>query len=345
MIRIQPLLGILAFGCLTLSMPTGSTAAPAREALVIGNATYGALPPMPACLMSVHAIAAALRGIGFQVTEREDVSSGGIDAAIAEFARQLLANPASSAVIYSCGYVTAFNDRPFMLPVSARITRPADVLTQGVLAKTLIDVLAQGGAGASILAIDAVPMPEGPAKLGLDALSQVNLPDGLGLIAVSQSKPPDAPTPLATALIASLRGPEVQTGPLLDAVQQQISEGKQGSLAALRAPVAPGFLAGAPPPPPPPTAPPVQAMLAPVRPPPVAPSAPPVTMPADELMTDPDRRSVQAALVRLGYYPGPIDGIFGSDSRAAIRRYQHELGAEMTGRLTATQASRLVSGR
>ena len=62
-------------------------------------------------------------------------------------------------------------------------------------------------------------------------------------------------------------------------------------------------------------------------------------------MSDFDRRTVQTALARLGYYPGPIDGRFGPDTRAAIRRFQYELNAEMTGRLTATQASRLVSGR
>ena len=62
-------------------------------------------------------------------------------------------------------------------------------------------------------------------------------------------------------------------------------------------------------------------------------------------MTDVDRRRIQTALARLGYYDGKIDGIFGPDSRAAIRRYQHELGAEMTGRLTATQASRLIAGQ
>ena len=67
-------------------------------------------------------------------------------------------------------------------------------------------------------------------------------------------------------------------------------------------------------------------------------------MPADEQMTEADRRQVQTALARLGYYNGQVDGIFGPDTRAAIRRYQHELGAAMTGRLTAAQATKLVGG-
>ena len=62
-------------------------------------------------------------------------------------------------------------------------------------------------------------------------------------------------------------------------------------------------------------------------------------------MTEVDRKSVQTALERLGYYPGPIDGKFGPDTRAAIRRYQHELGTEMTGRLSAAQATRLANGQ
>ena len=63
-----------------------------------------------------------------------------MDAAIGEFATTG-GRPGAAAVIYVCSYGTEYNNRPFMLPVSANITRPADVLTQGVLAKSLIDAL------------------------------------------------------------------------------------------------------------------------------------------------------------------------------------------------------------
>ncbi|HET6238234.1 MAG TPA: peptidoglycan-binding domain-containing protein [Acetobacteraceae bacterium] len=58
-------------------------------------------------------------------------------------------------------------------------------------------------------------------------------------------------------------------------------------------------------------------------------------------MSAPDRREVQAALRRLGYDPGPVDGIFGPLTRAAIRRFQQDLGEKPTGSLTGEQASRL----
>src|SRR5271165_338584 len=75
-----------------------------------------------------------------------------------------------------------------------------------------------------------------------------------------------------------------------------------------------------------------------------SPSASPMTaMPDEASMSKADRLRVQDMLHRLGYYKGHVDGVFGSFTRAAIRRFQHDIGAEMTGHLTADEASRLVS--
>ena len=60
-------------------------------------------------------------------------------------------------------------------------------------------------------------------------------------------------------------------------------------------------------------------------------------------MTHADRRGVQIALARMSYYVAQIDGLFGADTRAAVRRWQHEVGANMTGTLSGAQATRLVS--
>jgi peptidoglycan hydrolase-like protein with peptidoglycan-binding domain len=68
-------------------------------------------------------------------------------------------------------------------------------------------------------------------------------------------------------------------------------------------------------------------------------------MPAEAAMTEFDRRTVQSVLLRLGYYDRAVDAVFGPETRAAIRRYQHEIGSEMTGFLTAEQATRLVNSR
>jgi len=66
-------------------------------------------------------------------------------------------------------------------------------------------------------------------------------------------------------------------------------------------------------------------------------------MPDEAGMSGADRLRVQETLRRLGYYQGQADGIFGPLTRAAIRRFQSEIGATSTGRLTAEEASRLVN--
>ena len=60
-------------------------------------------------------------------------------------------------------------------------------------------------------------------------------------------------------------------------------------------------------------------------------------------MTAGERRRVQEALFRVGYYGGGIDAVFGPETRAAIRRFQHEIGVEMTGVITGAQVARLLT--
>ncbi len=42
---------------------------------------------------------------------------------------------------------------------------------------------------------------------------------------------------------------------------------------------------------------------------------------------------VQAALMRLGYYDGDIDGLLGPQTRSAITAYQKAQGLRQTGRM------------
>jgi Putative peptidoglycan binding domain len=49
---------------------------------------------------------------------------------------------------------------------------------------------------------------------------------------------------------------------------------------------------------------------------------------------DPNVTSVQTDLAKLGYYHGPIDGLFGRDTRDALARYQTDYHLAVTGTLT-----------
>jgi peptidoglycan hydrolase-like protein with peptidoglycan-binding domain len=77
-----------------------------------------------------------------------------------------------------------------------------------------------------------------------------------------------------------------------------------------------------------------------------APTPPPASttaMPDEARMSEADRLRVQDSLHRRGYYDWHVDGVFGRLTRAAIRRFQHDIGAKKTGHLTAEEASHLVS--
>ena len=359
--RIRAVLPRVAL-CLLLTsgatrMAWAAEAEPPGAALVIGAATYTALPGQPACARSANLVSATLRNLGFEVTERLDASAGSIDAGIGEFSGRVAAGR-RTAFLYVCGYGAGFNDRLFLLPVTARIARPSDMLTQGILVKSLMNALAKDGiAGAAVF--DMVPMPGATAPMALETLTAMALPEGVGTIAVAEKPLSDGPTPLAAALAAALAGPVVRTDGAMNRVLDAMTAA--GVLVAVRMPVSPGYLAGAPRPRPaaptlsgapsaaalPGTLP--GALPAGAGDPPVsgaapAKASPSAVFPDEERMTELDRRELQIALARLSYYKGSIDGVFGVATRAAIERFQTGLGAAPTGRLTGEQASRLVTG-
>ncbi len=322
--------GALIGAALLLAGPAAAAPAPGT-ALVIGNATYTALPALPGCALSAHGVAAALRRLGFHVIEQEDAALGQVDGALGRFSARLAAAPGAPGFVYLCGYAAALNDRGFFLPVSATLARPTDMLTQGVLLASVIGALRAVPGAATTVALDLAPRPGAPASEGI-GVDPAALPAPLGLVAARDDTTRAAPTPLATALIAGLAGPDVQDGTLIGGMRAALAQaGGTARVALLHAPVPSRFLAGAPP----------QA-AAPVAP-AAAPAVAPAPLPDEASMTDADRARVQTVLAQLGYYDGKIDGAFGPDTRAAIRRYQFELHDPKTGHLTAAEATRLVS--
>lgn len=333
--------GVLALGvALSAAIPASAEPAsqaipptvsgPARIGLVIGNGEYAAFPPLPACLTASRDLADTLSGLGYRVILRQNLTSGGMAAALDAFAKGMEASPGASVFAYVCGYAAGMNDRPFLLPVSATIRRPSDVMTQGLLAKAMVDLMIRGQPSRGVLAFDLVPANGVPAPL-LDGLGALPAPDGLGLIAVSAPAPATGPTALSGALRSGLAVPEVASADLLVTARGQLEASPGTAIAALRQPLVSRPLAmDETPPAPEPT------RSAPV------PTERMAVLPEEGAMTDGDRRRVQEALARLGYYAAPVDGRFGPETRAAIRRFQHELGAAMTGTITGEQAARLV---
>lgn len=351
-------LGDLVIACLGA---TAAQAEPLRVALIINNGQYGSLPAIARCAASAAIARDALRGKGFDVIERSNLGRGEFDTAIGLLARRAASSPPAVAGLYYCGYAVDFNGRSFLLPTSATLARDHDVLTQGVLAKSIIDSLRRAPESAGFVLFDVFPPPvAAAARLG--RLADQIPASSFAVVAASNDGPGEGPTTVALSLRDELAARELTVESLVGGLRRRLvkdagitaqfinSTGEAAymvggpsapsTVAAATGAAsgsAPGGLpaAAAPPLPAPLPEPSFKTLPAP-------PSSRPA-MPDEEHMSEQDRRQVQTTLAMMGYYAGRIDSVFGPETRAAIRRYQFEIKAELTGRLTAEQATRLVT--
>ena len=192
-----------------------------------------------------------------------------------------------------------------------------------------------------LVVLDLYPAPGTPADVLSGFIASKPLGDGQFIAAASETDRATAATPVADALVAELH-PPAAVGALLDNMRTVLARSGRVSFTAAGGP---GTASALMPAAPGPAVAQVNSTSAPPALPSSAAPAPPAlaAFPEEEQYTREDRKSVQAALIRVGYYAGAADGLFGPETRAAIRRYQHEIGAGMTGVLTAQQAARLVA--
>src|SRR5216684_1472069 len=328
-----------------------------RIALVISNGQYGNMPSLARCGASATTVRDALRGKGFEVVERSDLGRGEFDTAIGALARRIAASPPAFAALYYCGYAFEFNGRLVVLPTSANITRDYDVLTQGIISKSLVDSLSRAGESTGFVLLDAFRTPSAAASTGLGRLLEQLPPSNFAVIGASNDGPAEGPTAASLALRDQVAEGEVSLDMFMSGMRRQLSKDAAVTAHFIPAIGRPSVLTGgrrdASPSPAPAPAASAASTAVPVHPtpPPPDPSAiaspipppPRQTMTDEEQMSEQDRRQIQLKLATMGYYLGRIDATFGPETRAAIRRYQFEIKAELTGRLTAEQATRLVN--
>ena len=340
----------LAFACCCMNTARSEQL---RIALVISNGRYASMPALARCTASAAVVRDALRGRGFEVMERSDLGRGEFDTSIGALARRLAAAPAASGALYYCGYALEFNGRSFLLPTSAGIARDYDVLTQGIIAKSLVDSLIRDNESRGFVLLDVFRTPAASSTTALGGLAEQIRPSNFAVIGASNDGASEGPTAASLALRDQAAEGETSLDLFAGGIHRRLAKAAAVTAQFIPATARSPADAAARPEAPPPPAPAASTAIAVPQPPPPPPPEPAIlvspatpspraTMADEDQMSDQDRRRVQALLATMGYYSGRIDGTFGPETRAAIRRYQFEIKAELTGRLKAEQATRLV---
>ena len=70
---------------------------------------------------------------------------------------------------------------------------------------------------------------------------------------------------------------------------------------------------------------------------------PPVVVSPLPPQPDPVVRQIQGVLQERGYKPGPLDGVLGKKTRAALRRFQKDHNLSVTGEIDTDTKTRLLS--
>ena len=173
---------------------------PLRVALVIANGRYASMPALARCTASAATVRDALRGLGFEVMERNDLGRAEFDTSIGALARRLAATPGAAGILYYCGYDLEFNGRSFLLPISASIARDYDVLTQGIIAKSLVDSLVRSKESTGLVLLDVFRAPGAPSPAGLSGLAEQIRPSSFAVIGASNDGASEGPTAAALAV-------------------------------------------------------------------------------------------------------------------------------------------------
>jgi peptidoglycan hydrolase-like protein with peptidoglycan-binding domain len=93
---------------------------------------------------------------------------------------------------------------------------------------------------------------------------------------------------------------------------------------------------------------PLETTVAPVKHPPettVAPVKPSTSAVVPNRSSDPEVRAAQEALAGLGYYRGPLDGIIGPKTRAAVAKYQTDSGLPPDGKVSRDLVAQVARAR
>jgi hypothetical protein len=157
------LIGIrLLIGLFALTLFGQAPSVPQPKALVIGNAAYRNLPPVPVAGADARAIAQKLTGLGLAVTLLQDVEIDALATAVDAFVKSL--QPAQPALVYYSGYAVQDKGENYLLPLGF-VAGGADPVEFSAYSLKRLERFVEGKKpDPGLLLIDAAPLPPGLSR-------------------------------------------------------------------------------------------------------------------------------------------------------------------------------------
>lgn len=141
----------LVFAAFVAAAPAHA-AGSGRVALIIGNASYVAMP-LANPVNDARLMAETLRALGFEVIARENASKREMELAILSFGEKL--KNAGAGLFYYAGHGLQVRGRNYLMPVEATIETEAAVRVEGVDVDLVLAEMGDARAAANIVILDA----------------------------------------------------------------------------------------------------------------------------------------------------------------------------------------------
>ena len=205
-----------------------------RVALVIGNAAYPGAAALANPVNDAQAMAGTLRRLGFSVTEVRNATQEQMQQAVAQVRAQLRGKQGIGLLFYA-GHGVQLDQRNYMVPVDARLSRAADVPTQALDVAQVIDAFKSAGNRMNIVVLDACrdnPFADKTAGRGLapmDAPSGTFLAYATAPGHVAEDGDASAGNGLYTGfLVKELQAPTARIEDVFKRVRLQVRQKSQG---------------------------------------------------------------------------------------------------------------------
>ena len=159
---------VLAALLLFLKISAGFAASgETRVALVIGQSSYRAVPPLPNAGNDAKRMAELLASAGFDVTSAPDLSQSDMRQAISDFAGKVATSSAGTvALVFYAGHGIQVDGENYLVPVDVDPKREADVPLQAVRLNDLMNTLGALPTKMRIVMLDACRNNPFPALSG-----------------------------------------------------------------------------------------------------------------------------------------------------------------------------------